>query len=67
MSNKRMTRREALLILFDHTGKNCVGMGLGIRSITEKDREEGRAAVKRLWRDVYDWDASDSDLRNLGF
>lgn len=62
-----MTKRQALTILFKAAGRDAAGVGVGIRQIpSEEKRMEIARAIKRLWRDAYNFDPQASDFSNMG-
>lgn len=62
-----MTKREALTILIRHAARDIGGVGCGVRpEIDEEAREKVRQAIKKLWREVYNFPIADTDLWNLG-
>jgi hypothetical protein len=62
-----VTTTEAVRILIKHAARDVAGQGCGLRNeLSEQDRTKVREAVCKLYRSVYGFDASFSDLRNLG-
>jgi hypothetical protein len=64
---RRMTMREALLVLMDAASRDAQGAGLGIRSTSD----EWRAKLAEAWavahRKAYGWEPDGSAYRNAGF
>jgi hypothetical protein len=62
-----MTRQRALQILIEHAARDCVGAGCGYHTVpSEERRMEVSRAVRKLWRNAYDWPITDTDFLNLG-
>lgn len=63
---RRMTLREALLVLMDAASRDARGAGLGIRSTSD----EWRAKLAEAWtvahKKAYGWTPDSSAYRNAG-
>ncbi len=62
-----MTKREAMQILINFSAKWGAGCGVGIReTLSQKDQEEIRQAIQKLWVDAYDYPFHNEVFFNLG-
>lgn len=63
-----MTKRKAIEILITHAARNVAGQGCGIRpSISERERDEVKQAILKMYHDAHRRYAALDDLFNLGF
>jgi hypothetical protein len=67
MSERRMTRADALKVLIREAAKAVAGSGVGIREdLTESRRMDVARAVQRLHREAYGFEAGADTFFNAG-
>jgi len=59
-----MTKKEAIKILIESACRDIIGSGKGIRDTTNEWREKVRQAIKKLWKEVYGRDMTESEKFN---
>lgn len=65
-SRKRMTFRRALQILISAGARDIKGQGLGIRSNTDAQRNEVKAAIEVVYEKAYNYPLGENEQFNLG-